>query len=47
MPFLLLLRGALEAYVQAVKARQGRNFAPVYPIMLQLLQRATSGSVER
>ncbi|XP_062850687.1 conserved oligomeric Golgi complex subunit 5 [Trichomycterus rosablanca] len=40
---LTLIRGALEAYVQCVKARQGKNFAPVYPIMLQLLQKATSG----
>ncbi|KAK1790241.1 hypothetical protein P4O66_014161 [Electrophorus voltai] len=41
---LTLIRGALEAYVHSVRARQGRNFAPVYPIMLQLLQRATSGT---
>ncbi|XP_046728668.1 conserved oligomeric Golgi complex subunit 5 [Silurus meridionalis] len=44
---LVLIRGALEAYVQSVKARQGKNFAPVYPIMLQLLQKATSGLAER
>lgn len=36
------LRGALEAYVQSVRVRQGKEFAPIYPIMLQLLQRATS-----
>ncbi|KAL6459736.1 hypothetical protein MHYP_G00314950 [Metynnis hypsauchen] len=41
---LTLIRGALEAYVQSVRARQGRNFAPVYPIMLQLLQKATTGT---
>uniref|UniRef100_A0A8C4EGZ7 Conserved oligomeric Golgi complex subunit 5 n=1 Tax=Dicentrarchus labrax TaxID=13489 RepID=A0A8C4EGZ7_DICLA len=41
---LTLLRGALEAYVQSVRARQGKEFSPIYPIMLQLLQRATSGS---
>ncbi|KAM4712073.1 conserved oligomeric Golgi complex subunit 5 [Anableps anableps] len=40
---LALIRGALEAYVQLVRARQGKEFAPMYPIMLQLLQRATSG----
>lgn len=40
------VRGALEAYVQSVRARQGKEFAPIYPIMLQLLQRATSGSQE-
>lgn len=38
------LRGALEAYVQSVRARQGKEFAPIYPIMLQVLQKATSGS---
>ncbi|XP_038667266.1 conserved oligomeric Golgi complex subunit 5 isoform X2 [Scyliorhinus canicula] len=37
---LLLLRSALEAYVQSVRAREGKEFAPVYPIMLQLLQKA-------
>uniref|UniRef100_A0A3Q1CJX5 Conserved oligomeric Golgi complex subunit 5 n=1 Tax=Amphiprion ocellaris TaxID=80972 RepID=A0A3Q1CJX5_AMPOC len=36
---LTLIRGALEAYVQSVRARQGKEFAPIYPIMLQLLQR--------
>uniref|UniRef100_A0A674AXY1 Conserved oligomeric Golgi complex subunit 5 n=1 Tax=Salmo trutta TaxID=8032 RepID=A0A674AXY1_SALTR len=41
---LTLIRGALEAYMQSVKARQGKEFAPVYPIMVQLLQRATSGA---
>ncbi|KAM4523590.1 conserved oligomeric Golgi complex subunit 5 [Fundulus diaphanus] len=41
---LALIRGALEAYVQLVRARQGKEFAPMYPIMLQLLQKATSGA---
>lgn len=40
--FSLDNRGALEAYVQSVKARQGKSFAPVYPIMIQLLQKAAS-----
>lgn len=40
------LRGALEAYVQSVRARRGKEFAPIYPIMLQVLQKATSGSQE-
>ncbi|KAJ8387684.1 hypothetical protein AAFF_G00151150 [Aldrovandia affinis] len=40
---LTLIRGALEAYVQSVRVRQGKEFAPVYPIMLQLLQKSTSG----
>lgn len=39
-------RGALEAYVQSVRARQGKEFAPIYPIMLQLLQRASAASQE-
>uniref|UniRef100_A0A668AP31 Conserved oligomeric Golgi complex subunit 5 n=1 Tax=Myripristis murdjan TaxID=586833 RepID=A0A668AP31_9TELE len=43
---LTLIRGALEAYVQSVRARQGKEFAPIYPIMLQLLQRATSSAQE-
>ncbi|KAL5014542.1 hypothetical protein ScPMuIL_008812 [Solemya velum] len=36
---LTLIKGSLEGYVQQVKSRQGREFAPIYPIMLQLLQR--------
>ncbi|XP_034719072.1 conserved oligomeric Golgi complex subunit 5 [Etheostoma cragini] len=43
---LTLIRGALEAYQQSVRARQGKEFAPIYPIMLQLLQKATSSSQE-
>ncbi|XP_040268774.1 conserved oligomeric Golgi complex subunit 5 isoform X2 [Bufo bufo] len=39
---LALIRGALEAYVQSVKAREGKEFAPVYPVMIQLLQKAMS-----
>lgn len=39
-------RGALEAYVQSVRARQGKEFAPIYPIMLQLLQRASGGGTQ-
>ncbi|XP_028933803.1 conserved oligomeric Golgi complex subunit 5 isoform X2 [Ornithorhynchus anatinus] len=39
---LVLIRGALEAYVQSVRTREGKEFAPVYPIMIQLLQRAMS-----
>ncbi|KAG7455953.1 hypothetical protein MATL_G00246540 [Megalops atlanticus] len=39
---LTLIRGALEAYVQSVRARQGKEFAPVYPIMLQLLQKSAT-----
>ncbi|XP_058152525.1 conserved oligomeric Golgi complex subunit 5 [Dasypus novemcinctus] len=39
---LLLIRGALEDYVQSVRSREGKEFAPVYPIMVQLLQKAMS-----
>ncbi|CAL9683319.1 unnamed protein product [Knipowitschia caucasica] len=39
---LALIRASLEAYVQSVRARQGKEFTPIYPIMLQLLQRASS-----
>ncbi|XP_062494267.1 conserved oligomeric Golgi complex subunit 5 isoform X2 [Pezoporus occidentalis] len=39
---LALIRGALEAYVQSVRMREGKEFAPVYPIMVQLLQKAMS-----
>ncbi|XP_054843806.1 conserved oligomeric Golgi complex subunit 5 [Eublepharis macularius] len=39
---LVLIRGALEAYVQSVRSREGKEFAPVYPIMVQLLQKAMS-----
>ncbi|XP_073184558.1 conserved oligomeric Golgi complex subunit 5 isoform X2 [Lepidochelys kempii] len=39
---LVLIRGALEAYVQSVRTREGKEFAPVYPIMVQLLKKAMS-----
>ncbi|XP_069485244.1 conserved oligomeric Golgi complex subunit 5 [Ambystoma mexicanum] len=39
---LILIRGALEAYVQSVRSREAKEFAPVYPIMVQLLQKAMS-----
>ncbi|KAK2535558.1 Cog5 [Columba livia] len=39
---LALIRGALEAYVQSVRTREEKEFAPVYPIMVQLLQKAMS-----
>ncbi|NWZ61034.1 COG5 protein, partial [Acrocephalus arundinaceus] len=39
---LALIRGALEAYVQSVRTREGKEFAPVYPIMVQLLQKGMS-----
>ena len=48
-PFLLsIFRGTLEAYVQSVRAREGKEFAPIYPIMLDILQKGTqiSGGAE-
>ncbi|XP_072310768.1 conserved oligomeric Golgi complex subunit 5 [Eucyclogobius newberryi] len=39
---LSLIRASVEAYVQSVRARQGKEFTPIYPIMLQLLQRASA-----
>ncbi|XP_064606457.1 conserved oligomeric Golgi complex subunit 5-like [Liolophura sinensis] len=35
---LMLIKGTLEAYVQYVRSRQGKEFTPLYPIMLKLLQ---------
>ena len=32
-------RGSLESYVQHVTSRGGREFAPIYPIMLDMLQK--------
>lgn len=37
---LVLIRGAMEAYVQTVRQRQGKEFTPVYPVMKELLQKA-------
>jgi hypothetical protein len=34
-----LFRGSLESYVQSVTSRGGKEFTPVYPIMIDLLQR--------
>ena len=43
-----IFRGTLEAYVQSVRAREGKEFAPIYPIMLDILQKGTqiSGGAE-
>ena len=40
---LSVIQGALESYVKSVKQRQGKEFAPVYSIMVQLLQKAMAG----
>ena len=36
---LLCFRGALEAYVKTVSAKGGTEYALVYPVMLELLQK--------
>ncbi|XP_060069562.1 conserved oligomeric Golgi complex subunit 5-like isoform X3 [Ylistrum balloti] len=36
---LTLIKGSLEGYVQHVKSRHGKEFTPIYPIMLELLQK--------
>nr|CAB3232560.1 conserved oligomeric Golgi complex subunit 5 [Phallusia mammillata] len=35
---LNMLRGAIESYVNTVRSRQGTSFAPIYPVMVKLLQ---------
>ena len=37
--WLLYFRGALEAYVKTVSAKGGTEYALVYPVMLELLQK--------
>ncbi|XP_062611400.1 conserved oligomeric Golgi complex subunit 5-like isoform X4 [Saccostrea cucullata] len=36
---LTLIKGALEGYVNQMKSRQAKEFAEIYPIMLDLLQK--------
>lgn len=36
---LKFIKGALEAYVKLVRQRQSKEYAPVYPIMLEMLQK--------
>ncbi|XP_014663844.1 PREDICTED: conserved oligomeric Golgi complex subunit 5-like [Priapulus caudatus] len=36
---LTLIKGAMESYVQSVKSRQGKEFASVYPVMVELLNK--------
>ncbi|KAK7476321.1 hypothetical protein BaRGS_00032439 [Batillaria attramentaria] len=36
---LKFIKGALEAYAKLVRQRQSKEYAPVYPIMLELLQK--------
>ncbi|KAK2155274.1 hypothetical protein LSH36_244g03005 [Paralvinella palmiformis] len=36
---LAFIKGSLESYVQGVRAREGKEFAPVYPVMLDILQK--------
>ncbi|PIK54910.1 putative conserved oligomeric Golgi complex subunit 5 [Apostichopus japonicus] len=39
---LALIRGTLEFYVQGVNARHGKEYASIYPLMLDLLQKGTA-----
>jgi len=36
---LLLVQGAVEAYVAAARARQDKSFVPQYPILIEVLER--------
>ncbi|XP_055958266.1 conserved oligomeric Golgi complex subunit 5 [Patella vulgata] len=36
---LQFIKGALEAYVKTVRQRQGKEYADVYPIMIEILQK--------
>lgn len=37
---LELIKGALESYVNSIRQRQDKEFAPIYPVMLKALQNA-------
>jgi len=39
---LMLVQGALEAYVAAARARQDKSFVPQYPVLLEVLQKGLS-----
>ena len=39
---LLLVQGAIEAYVAAARARQDKSFVPQYPVLVDVLQRGLS-----
>jgi len=41
---LLLVQGAVEAYVAAARARQDKSFVPQYPVLLEVLQRGLAAS---
>ena len=36
---LLMMQGALEAYVRSARERQDKSFVPQYPVMIDILQR--------
>ena len=40
--YVVFDRGALEAYAKLVRQRQSKEYAPVYPLMLDLLQKGLS-----
>jgi len=37
--FFCTFRGSLESYVQGVTSKGGKEFVPLYPIMVELLQK--------
>ena len=39
---LLMVQGALEAYVRSARERQDKSFVPQYPVMIDILQRGLS-----
>ena len=39
---LVLVQGAIEAYVAAARARQDKSFVPQYPVLIDVLQRGLS-----
>ena len=39
---LLMVQGALEAYVKSARERQDKSFVPQYPVMIDILQRGLS-----
>jgi len=41
---LLLVQGAVEAYVAAARARQDKSYVPQYPVLIQVLQAGLASS---
>ena len=41
---LMLMKGALEAYVASARARQDKSFVPQYPVLIDILERGLAAS---